>query len=248
MDPLALHTALAAAELSSDDICFVGIGIPSLAAMTAKRHFAAGMTMIYESGAIGSAPSTPPLSTGSPSVVERCDMVTSCLGVFSMLHRGHYNKGLLSAAQVDRFGNLNSTRIARPGRPDMPLVGSGGAHDIALHARQVIILMPHDPRRFVTEVDFRTSPGLPEHATDAPRGNGPSVLLTPRARFTFDAGELTLDRTAPGTSIAQALEGFGWPVPHPERVEELPMPEHAVMETAEDLVAQWQRQTGGAGG
>ena len=99
--------------------------------MTAKRKHAPDCVLIYESGAVDAQPPVPPLSTGSPSVVANTAMVTSCLGVFSMLQQGVFDLGLLSAAQVDRYGNLNSTVLGPYAKPKVRLVGSGGAHDIA---------------------------------------------------------------------------------------------------------------------
>jgi glutaconate CoA-transferase subunit B len=125
------------------------------------------------------------------------------------------------------------------------LVGSGGAHDIALLARDVIIMMPHDPRRFVEKVDYITSPGLRSAANGmadiGARGNGPKCLITPRARFSFDAGELTLDAVADGMTEDQAVEGFGWSVPRAPEIRKLPPIEPPLARTASDLLAAWGR-------
>ncbi|MDH5748620.1 MAG: hypothetical protein OEY85_04840 [Rhodospirillales bacterium] len=239
----ARFVGLAAREIMDGQVCFVGIGVPSLAAMAAKRHHAPDMVLVYESGAVDSDPPVPPLSTGSPTVVANTSMVTSCLGVFAMLQQGYLDRGLLSAAQVDRFGNLNSTVIGDYAKPKVRMVGSGGAHDIALLAREVIIMMPHDPRRFVPEVDFITSPGLwsgekgPEGRR--PRGRGPTCLMTPRARFTFAAGELTLDALADGVGEDEALEGIRWEVPRASTVRRLPPIEPKLAAIATELVESW---------
>jgi glutaconate CoA-transferase subunit B len=237
--------ALAAQEIADRDVCFVGIGMPSLAAIAAKRRHAPRAVLIYESGAVDADPPVPPLSTGSPSVVANTAMVTSCLGVFSMLQRGRFDLGLLSAAQVDRFGNLNSTELARLGRPPVRLVGSGGAHDIAVLARTTIILMPHDRRRFVERVDFVTSPGLDgQPGADAAmpaRGGGPRALVTPRARFTFEAGELTLEALAHGVDEAAAVEIVPWPVRRAPTVRRLPPVDDDLGLIAQDLLDAWGR-------
>jgi glutaconate CoA-transferase, subunit B len=237
--------ALAAREIADTQICFVGIGVPSLAAMSAKRSHAPASVLIYESGAIDADPPVPPLSTGSPSVVANTAMVTSCLGVFSMLQQGMFDLGLLSAAQVDRFGNLNSTLLGPAEKPKVRLVGSGGAHDIAVLAKEVMIMMPHDPRRFVEKVDFVTSPGI-----DAPgsapgerkkRGGGPRRLITPRARFSFEAGELTLEAVAHGVAREDALTGIPWDVPVSNNLAELPPIEPELAAISAEILRTWGR-------
>jgi glutaconate CoA-transferase, subunit B len=229
--------ALAAREIRDGEVCLVGIGMPSLAAMAAKRHHAPNAVLIYESGAVDTDPPTPPLSTGSPSVVANTAMVTSCLCVFAMLQQGCIDRGLLSAAQVDRFGNLNSTALRREGRRPLRLVGSGGAHDIALLAREVLIIMPHDRRRFAETVDFVTSPGLgPDRRA---RGGGPTCLVTPRARFTFSAGELTLDAVADGVAENDALDCLSWTPKRSPALAVLAPIEPELAETAGALLDAW---------
>jgi glutaconate CoA-transferase subunit B len=243
----ARFVALAAREIQDGDISFVGIGVPSLAAITAKQYHAPDSVIIYESGAIDAIPPVPPLSTGSPSVVADTAMVTSCLGVFAMLQQGVFDLGLLSAAQVDRYGNLNSTVLGPYAKPKVRLVGSGGAHDIAVLARDIVIMMPHDPRRFVKKVDFVTSPGL--RVADnglvnaRTRGQGPKVIVTPRARFTFESGEMTLDAIADGLDEAAALEGIGWEVPRARQMKHLPPIELKLARIAEAVLMSWGRGT-----
>ncbi|MBT3766356.1 MAG: CoA-transferase subunit beta [Rhodospirillaceae bacterium] len=206
-----------ARELSSDDACFVGIGIPSDAAVLAKHTHAPDMSLIFESGVIGSDPLTPPLSTGSPSVAEGALMITDGLTVFGELQAGRIDVGLLSAAQVDQRGNLNSTAIGSYSSPKLRMVGSGGAHDIACLVGRVIILMPHDPRRFVDNVDFVTSPGTDAEARKSLKlGGGPSALVTERARFSFETGLAQLSTVMPGYSEEDALDGISWPVERSE--------------------------------
>lgn len=238
--------AMAAREIQDGEVCFVGIGVPSLAAMTAKRAHAPGAVLIYESGAVDADPPIPPLSTGSPSVVANTAMVTSCLGVFAMLQQGRFDVGLLSGAQVDRYGNLNSTVLGRAtSKRKVRLVGSGGAHDIALLAREVIIMMPHDHRRFVSSLDYVTTPGLRTRenglASMHARGRGPKYLITPRARFTFESGELTLEALADGVDESQALEGFSWTVTRTAHVRPLPPIETGLAHTAAHLLELWGR-------
>jgi glutaconate CoA-transferase, subunit B len=213
LTPAAQLALAGARELSSDDACFVGIGIPSDTAVLAKHTHAPDMSLIFESGVIGSDPVTPPLSTGSPSVAEGALMITDGLTVFGELQAGRIDVGLLSAAQVDQRGNLNSTTIGPYSSPKLRMVGSGGAHDIACLVGRLIILMQHDPRRFVEKVDFVTSPGTDAEARKKLKlGGGPSALVTERARFSFETGLAQLSVIMPGYSEEDALEGISWPV------------------------------------
>ena len=138
-------------------------------------------------------------------------MFGSMLDVFTMLQQGRIDVGMLSAAEVDRRGNLNSTVIGPYDKPKVRLPGSGGAHDIAVLARRLLILMPHDPQRFVEKVGFATSPGHPAGKTRQAAGltgGGPSALVTPRALFRFDGGEMTLAATRADLSADDAVEGI----------------------------------------
>ncbi len=202
-----------AQELSDNETCFVGIGIPSDAALLAKHTHAPDLTLIYESGAISADPESPPLSTGSPSIADSSLMIADGLTVFSDLQAGHIDVGLLSAAQVDQMGNLNSTVIGDYSNPKLRMVGSGGAHDIMCLANRVVVMMPHDPRRFVERVDFITSPGLfPDHRKKLHLGGGPTSLVTDRARFVFENGELMLKSLFPGFDRADAVDGIPWKI------------------------------------
>jgi glutaconate CoA-transferase, subunit B len=211
---------LAARHVRDGEVVFVGIGAPCLAAMLARRLHAPGMTMIFESGVIGADPASPPLSTGSPSVARNAAMVGEMLDAFATLQQGRIDLGLLSAAQVDRFGNLNSTVLGCYASPSLRLPGSGGAHDISVLANRTVIIMPHEPKRFVPQVDFVTSPGI---SADGRRG-GPSAIVTPLAEFSFAAGELTLTGLLAGWEAEQALAGFSWKVPIAKRIDILPAP------------------------
>ena len=214
---LAWHAAL---EIVDREVVFVGIGAPGHAAMVARRHHAPDISMVFESGAMGADPDILPLSTGSPSVARGAAMHGSMMDVFADLQQGRIDVGLLSGAEVDRRGSLNSTVIGTYAAPKVRLPGSGGAHDIAVLARRVVILMPHDPKRFVERVGFITSPGHEPGRTyeiGGVRREGPVAVVTSRALFRFDRGELTLVALAPGVTKSDALDGFAWSIPtHPD--------------------------------
>jgi glutaconate CoA-transferase subunit B len=221
---------LGAERIAPGETVFVGIGAPCQAAMLARRTGNAGMTMVFESGVIGADPDRMPLSTGSPSVAKGARMVTDMLGVFALLQRGGIDLGILSGAEVDEAGNLNSTVIGPYGEPRLRLPGSGGAHDIALLARRVMILMPHEPKRFVRRVDFVTSPGHGPFRGRAGLGAGPAVLVTTRAVFEFKDAKPVLVAHYADLSTEQAVEGIGWDIAVSPDLRHVPVPEPSVAE------------------
>lgn len=214
-------------ELEDGEVCFVGIGSPSEAAIVARATHAPSLVLLYESGAIDAVPDVLPLSTGSPSIARPTPYLGDCLDVFGALQAGRIGVAVLSAAQVDRWGNLNSTFIGGTyDTPKVRLVGSGGAHDIAALVGRLVIVMPHDPRRFVERVDFITAPGLEPTGGRGrgTQGEGPVVLVTSRGRFTFDGGELTLAGVRSGWTADDAVEGFPWAVRRADTIVTLPDP------------------------
>lgn len=224
-------------SLTDGAIVFVGIGVPAMAAMVAKRTHAPNLVQVYESGAIDADPAILPLSTGSACIPESSKMLGDCLDVFGALQSGRIEIGLLSAAQVDRFGNLNSTVIGDYQNPKVRMVGSGGAHDIATLAPKTIILMPHQPRRLVDFVDFVTSPGTTDksgHRHPRPANTGPSELVTGRGRFTLASGSLTLAETFAPFAKADALDGISFAVDiDPELRESVILPPQSLKIAAE---------------
>lgn len=206
----------AARALRDGDRVFVGIGLPNLACNLAKRLHAPNIQMIYEAGVIGANPSRLPLSIGDPGLVTGAGLVCSMFEVFAFyLQRGLVDVGFMGAAQVDRFGNLNSTVIGPYARPKVRLAGSGGAADIASLARKLIILAPHEPRRFPARVDFLTSPGFFSGRRDREKwglpGGGPDLVITDKGLLRFDeTGEMVLFSLHPGVSLEEVRANTGW--------------------------------------
>ena len=160
----------AARCLSNDLACFVGIGLPSTAANLARRLHAPDCVLIYESGCIGSKPTRLPLSIGDGELAETSDAVVSVPEIFAYwLQAGRIDVGFLGAAQLDRFGNINSTVIGDYGHPTTRLPGAGGAPEIAASAGEVIVIIRQNPRSFVERCDFVTSVGFGRHAGDRQR-------------------------------------------------------------------------------
>src|SRR5438552_30922 len=158
----------AARELAGQRVCFVGVGLPNIAVNLAQRTVAPELELVYESGAFGARPARLPLSIGDPTIVTGATAVVSMLELFGYyLQRGLIDVGFLGAAQIDRFGNINTTVIGDDyERPTTRLPGSGGACEIAINARQVFVIMRQSARSFVERIDFRTSPGNPRGGAD----------------------------------------------------------------------------------
>jgi glutaconate CoA-transferase subunit B len=212
----------AARELAGQRVCFVGVGLPNIAVNLAQRTVAPDLQLVYESGVFGARPARLPLSIGDPTIVTGAIAVTSMLELFGYyLQRGLVDVGFLGAAQIDRFGNINTTVIGDYAHPRTPLPGSGGACEIAINARQVFVIMRQSTRSFVERIDFRTSPGNLGGAETAARirreqgwmGSGPSVVVTDLGIYHFDDdGEMRLDSLHPGATLERVRASMGWQV------------------------------------
>jgi glutaconate CoA-transferase, subunit B len=191
-----------ARRLGDGTVCFVGIGLPSVAANLARRTHASGCVLVYESGTIGAKPQELPLSIGDGELAETADAVVSVPEMFAYwLQGGRIDVGFLGAAQIDRHGNLNSTVIGDYEHPSVRLPGGGGAPEIALGARDVFVIIRQSPRAFVDELDFTTSLG--DHVRVVVTDLG---VLEPRD------GELMLTQVHSGVTREQAVEATGWPL------------------------------------
>ena len=210
----------AARELAGQRVCFVGVGLPNIAVNLARLTVAPTLELVYESGAFGSKPARLPLSIGDPTIVTGATAAVSMFELFSFyLQGGLVDVGFLGAAQIDRFGNINSTVIGDYEQPKTRLPGAGGACEIAINARQGFVIMRQSKRSFVDRIDFRTSPGNLGGAEAAARirreegwlGRGPSVVVTDLGIYHFDdSGEMRLDSIHPGATLEQIRETMGW--------------------------------------
>lgn len=213
-----MMTVTAARALAGRTSCFVGIGLPSTAANLARRLHAPGLVLIYESGAIGAKPSRLPLSIGDGELAETADAVVTVPEVFNYwLQPGRIDVGFLSAAQLDRFGNLNTTSIGSDYRnPKVRLPGAGGAPEIAASCREVFLMLRHSRRAFVERIDFVTSVGHGEGPGHRERlglrGRGPVLLVTDIGVLAPDPAtcELTLTKIHPGRTVDEARAATGW--------------------------------------
>ena len=219
-----MMTVAAARELRDGEVCFVGIGLPSTAANLARGRHAPDVVLIYESGTIGSKPTRLPLSIGDGDLAETADAVVAVPEIFNYwLQGGRIDVGFLGAAQIDRYGNLNSTVIGPYDAPKVRLPGAGGAPEIARLTKRVITIIRQSSRTFVDELDFKTSLGAEDQVviTDlgvlrrgAGRGSDPpgSSPRSASARGSDPPGppELTLTALHPGVTLEQAQEATAW--------------------------------------
>lgn len=217
--PAEIMTVMAARELQDGDCVFVGIGLPNVACNLARRRHAPNVQMIFESGVFGADPARQPLSIGDPTLVTGATSVCSMTDIFSLyLQGGYIDVGVLGGAQIDRFGNMNTTVIGDYGRPRVRLPGSGGACEIAHLASSVIVVMRLKKRAFVEKLDFLTSPGFLTGGDARERagigGEGPRAVITDRAIFRFhpDTREMVLASVHPGTTVEEVREMVGWPL------------------------------------
>jgi glutaconate CoA-transferase, subunit B len=194
----------AARRLQNGDVVFVGIGLPSKACNLARATHAPDCVLIYESGTIGAKPVHLPLSIGDGELAETADVVVSVPEVFAYwLQGGRIGIGFLGAAQIDRFGNLNSTVIGDYERPKVRLPGAGGAPEIARCCREILVVLRQSPRAFVEQLDFLSSSGERVSAVITDLG-----ILEPDP----ETRELVLTQLQPGTSVEVAREATGWPL------------------------------------
>jgi glutaconate CoA-transferase, subunit B len=213
-----MMTVAAARSLEDGAACFVGIGLPSTAANLARRLHAPNLVLIYESGPIGAKPDRLPLSIGDGILATTADTVVSVPEIFNYwLQPGRIDVGFLGAAQLDRYGNLNTTVIGGDYQhPKVRLPGAGGAPEIAASCQEVVVIVRQSRRAFVERVDFVTSVGYGHGPGDRERlglrGRGPARVITDLGVLEPDPDtcELTLTELHPGVEPDQAKKATGW--------------------------------------
>ncbi|MGH3257171.1 MAG: CoA-transferase subunit beta [Streptosporangiaceae bacterium] len=222
-----MMTVAAARALRDGMTCFVGIGLPSTAANLARATHAPRLVLVYESGTIGAKPAQVPLSIGDGILAETADAVVGVPEIFNYwLQPGRIDVGFLGAAQIDKFGNINTTVVGGDyGTPQVRLPGAGGAPEIAASCREVIVVVRQTTRSFVERVDFVTSVGYGSGPGDRERlgltGAGPQKIITDLGILEPDPVtlEFTLTALYPGMTVAAARERTGWDLavaPEPE--------------------------------
>jgi glutaconate CoA-transferase subunit B len=223
--------AASARRLTGATNCFVGVGLPNIVCNLAQRTVAPELQLVYESGAFGARPERLPLSIGDPTLATGATAITSMFELFAYyLQAGLIDVAFLGGAQIDRFGNLNTTVIGDYDHPKVRLPGSGGACEIAIHARRILVIMRQAQRSFVDQLHFRTSPGHSgDPAHDAARGwwgSGPTAVVTDLGTYAFDegTGEMTLTTVHPGVGLEDVRANMGWEPRVADDLAETPRP------------------------
>jgi glutaconate CoA-transferase subunit B len=240
--PDEMMTVAAARLLRDRCVCFVGIGVPSAAANLARHTHAPDIVLIYESGTVGARPDVLPLSIGDGELADTATAIVPLPEVFAYwLQGGRIDVGFLGAAQIDRFGNLNSTVIGAYARPATRLPGGGGAPEIAAHARQVFVVLKQSPRAFVPALDFCSSAGFltgrGARARSGAPGAGPQVVITDLGVLKPEAGsdELQFVSRYEHTTSEQAVKATGWPLNVAGRVDVVAPPTEDELRILRDL-------------
>lgn len=240
--PHEMMIVSAARALADDDVCFVGIGAPSAACNLARLTHAPNLTLIYESGTIGARPDVLPLSIGDGELSTSAVATVSVPEMFRYwLQGGRISIGFLGAAQMDRFGNINTTVIGDYLDPAVRLPGGGGAPEIATSCGKVYVTMAHTRRSLVEHVDFVTSLGF--GPTGRERGGlgvttaGPVLAITDLAVLEPEpeTNELVVTSIHPGVTRGQVADATGWPVRFAADCAETPAPTKDELTVLRDL-------------
>lgn len=225
--------------LADGKVVFAGVGAPLLASALAQQLQAPDLTIVLEGGYIGlrMLPGKPPISTNEMRAAHRSVMLTGIVDVFLYAQGGHFDYGFVGAAQIDRFGNVNTSFIGPVDRPKVRLPGSGGANDIMSSCREILVITKHERRRFVERVDFVTSPGYLDGGDSRERagltGARPVAAITDLAVLGFDpeTKRMRLDGLQPGVTVDEVVANTGFELLVPASVPELAPP------TEEELAA-----------
>jgi len=250
--PTEIMTVVAARALKNDDVVFVGIGAPSAACNLARLTHAPGITLIYESGTIGTKPNVLPLSIGDGELSDTALTTVAVPEMFRYwLQGGRITVGFLGGAQIDRFANLNTTIVGDYKKPKVRLPGGGGAPEIATHCREIFITMAMGQRAFVGKLPFITSLG---HGTgpESRRAigvttKGPTRVITDLCLMEPDAEtrELTVTGIFPGVSREKIEAECGWPLKFAATLSETPAPSTDELNVLRQLHARTTAAHGG---
>jgi glutaconate CoA-transferase, subunit B len=251
--PNEMMTIAAARALRNDDVCFVGIGMPSAASNLARLTHTPDITLIYESGTLATKPTALPLSIGDGELCETALTTVSVPEMFRYwLQGGRITVGFLGGAQIDRFANLNTTVVGPYDKPKVRLPGGGGAPEIANSCGEIYITMTQSKRGFVDKLDFITSLGHGEGGDHRARlgvnTKGPTKLITDLCVFEPNpqTKEMTVVSIHPGVTREEIDAATGWKVRYAGNISETKAPTALELETLRELHARTARAHGEA--
>ncbi len=232
-----LMVIAAGREIRDGDVVFVGMRLPLLAFAFAKRTHAPAAIGLFENGIVRDQPAPETLMTMSDTPnIPGALWCTGTLNIMALLQQGLVDLGFIGGAEIDRYGNLNTSYIGDWRRPRVRLPGSGGGADIACLSKRFVVIMPQEKHRFRERVDYITSPGFGEGAGWRERvglaGGGPAAVITTLGVFRFDAGsgEMFLASYHPGQSVDSVRAATGWDLSVAPDVGETPTPSEAELE------------------
>ncbi|HWQ76323.1 MAG TPA: CoA-transferase [Syntrophomonas sp.] len=240
-----MMAAVCARQIRNDDVAFVGVGIPLMAGAVASATHAPDVILAYEAGGVGAKTRRMPWTISDSPTTDNALVGGSMNSIFSDLQRGFVTVGIIGGAEVDKYGNLNTTAIFGANgsyeHPQVRLPGSGGANDIASSAPRTVIVMRLQKGKFVNKIDFNTSPG---HLTgyDSRKkaglvGGGPAAVVTDRGLFKFDevTKEMYLDTLYPGQTVDQIKELIDWDLKVSSQLNEAEPPTEEQISIMHDL-------------
>lgn len=233
--PQELMVAVASREIRDGDLVFVGMRLPILAYAVARNAHAPSARGLFEVGLMRDQPASAFLGTmGDPPNVVDALWSTRMSNVMALMAQGKVDLGFIGGAEVDRFGNLNTSYVGPTDRPNVKLPGSGGGADIAILSRRWVTLMSHEKRRLVERVSFVTSPGYGDgtpgwRKRNGLLGGGPVAIITTLCvlRFPEEGGEAYVASIHPGHGVAEVSSETGWDVRFGAGVAETPAPTQA---------------------
>jgi len=230
----------ASQELKDKNVIFVGIGLPNLACNLARALHAPNLFMIYEAGAVGAVPERLPISIGDPALVTGAASIVSQAEIFQYyLQRGLIEVGFLGGAQIDMYGNINSTVIGDYENPKVRLPGSGGACEIATHAKRLLVVMRMTKRSFVEKCDFITSPGHLYGSKTRKElglpGGGPQVVITDQCVMNFVEGKMQVIELFAGQTKESVQDNCGFELQFSTKLKETAEPTKQITDILQKL-------------
>jgi len=230
-NPSELLICTAARLMPDNTTAFIGTGIPMLAASLAQKMHAPNLVTVFEFGGTGAIIDELPTAVGGQNTFHRAVAASGICDIMETAHRGFIEYGFLGGAQIDPYGNLNSTVIGDHDHPKVRLPGSGGSNDVGSHCWQTIAIMRHDKRRFMEKIDFITTPGYlsgpgSREAAGLAPGTGPYRVVTNLAVLGYHSHSkrMLLLATQPGVSVEQVVENTGFELLLAEQIDENPPP------------------------